>query len=71
MCTITSDNLDRIKPELEKYKHLLPWETYRRYRLGKFPSAILFLLSAPELARAIADIAKEQETTHDCPAPSA
>jgi hypothetical protein len=69
MNRIQSEELNRIKPELEKYKHLLPWETYRRYRLGQFPSAILFLFQAPDLAQTIADIAK-QETNHDCTAPS-
>jgi hypothetical protein len=54
----------RLQTEVEKYRHLLNRETYRRYRNGIFPSVMYILLQAPDLAQTIADIAKEQETSY-------
>jgi hypothetical protein len=61
---LSSSALLRLQPAVEKYRHLLNRETYRRYRNGILPSSLLFLLQAPDLAQTIADIAKEQETSY-------
>lgn len=71
MNSIATGTVERIRPEIDKYKHLLAWETYRRYRNGILPNGILFLLQAPALAQVIADIAKEQETNHEATAENA
>jgi hypothetical protein len=61
---LADSQLVRIRHDLDKYRDQLPWETYRRYRNGIFPSVMYILLQAPDLAQTIADIAKEQETSY-------